>query len=306
MNLSLRSIFEASTVADMAALLRSIDPAGETGRCLVTLARSGSAPPLFCVHGAGGYVAIYGPLSRAMSPRRPCYGLQAAGLERAIAPDRSIQAMAWRYAAEIAQVWPAGHLALAGYSMGGLIALEIARSVTGRAATCVLLDTAPSQLTAEKVSRSQALFFVARTLGLDPRQFIPGIRADTELGQTGREISQDDPGMDARTLDLLTSELLRQGMVPPDSARADVERLVEMYEINSAAMENYEVRPYNGDVVLVVTEMDGVSDEEILRRTGWAGLLENVTVLRAIGDHHTFLAGHSTELVAMLERVLPR
>jgi thioesterase domain-containing protein len=302
-------IFDAPTVAKMARVLHAVRPGEATGRCLVALSRVGSGSPLFCIHGAGGNIPIYGPLSRALAPTRACYGLQAVGLSREVEPDRSISAMANRYAGEIDQVWPAGRLIVAGYSMGGVIALEVARQARARRdVTCVLLDTIVRRDLLTPVKRSQALFFVARTLGLDPREYagreafgLPGEHMD-ELGAGVGELSD---GMYEHTLGALTRALVRGGLLPAYTAQADLERLVAMYAINVAALEDHHIDPYDGDVIFVATGSGKSSALEIVDQWGWAGLLDDVILVRAEGDHHTFLAEESAGLAMSLRAVLP-
>jgi thioesterase domain-containing protein len=306
--LPMHAVFEAPTVRAMALLLNSAGPAEPAGRCLVALSRAGAAPPLFGIHGGGGPVTIYGPLSRALSPARPCYGLQAAGLSRDVEPDRSVAAMAQRYLAEIELAWPSGHLLISGYSMGGVIALEVARAARAtREVTCILLDTSVDTVAMPQVTRSEALFFVARTLGLDPRDalgdFLTGPAADFD--ELGADVADLDDDLYEKAVIGVTSELLRQGLLPADSARADVERFAEMYAINAAAVADYRVTPYDGHVVLVAVDADDESQEDVIARAGWAGVLGSVTLIRARGDHHSFLADHAAELAGQLSQVLP-
>lgn len=303
-------IFEAPTVGDMARLLHAVRPDEAAGRCLVALSRAGAGAPLFCIHGAGGNIPIYGPLSRALAPGRPSFGLQAAGLGREIEPDRSISAMAIRYAREIDRVWPTGHLIVAGYSMGGVIALEIARQAKARRdVTCVLLDTIVSRDLLTRFSRAQALFFVARTLGLDPREYTSSEafgQPDDELDELGEDVDELSDDMYEHALRALTQALLRRGLLPAYSAQADLERLVAMYDINATALENHKFESYDGHVIFVAPGADDFSEAEIVAQWGWAGLLSDVVVVKAKGDHHTFLAKESAGLAASLEAVLPR
>lgn len=305
-SLSLDTIFEAPTVSAMARLLRSYCPDSQTGRCLVALSREGTAPPLFCVHGAGGNVTIYGPLSRVLRPGRPCYGLQAVGLTREVEPDLSIDAMVIRYLADIDGVWPTGPLIVAGFSMGGLVALEIARAVAARPATarpvvCVLLDTYLTE-GAGRFSRQQALFNVAMALGLDR-----GTASAIGIDPAGPPPSGGGvtAGHEAAALDALADELRRRRLVPQDTGRQDVARFVNMYGFNSIALDAYEPRRYDGDAILIVTGMRDATDAEVMERTGWTGLLPKSQVLRAEGDHNSFLFERSRELVHILDGLLP-
>ena len=103
-------------------------PNGEP-RSLVLLRPGGSDRPLFLIHGMGGHVAAFMPLARAIAGGRPVYGLQALGLDPDQTPQDRIEAMAASYLEEIRAAQPQGPYLLAGWSMGGLIALEAARQL---------------------------------------------------------------------------------------------------------------------------------------------------------------------------------
>ena len=61
--LPLATLFEAPTIQELAGILRS--EASTSGWSpLVAIQPSGSRPPFFCIHGAGGNVLIYRELSQ--------------------------------------------------------------------------------------------------------------------------------------------------------------------------------------------------------------------------------------------------
>ena len=112
-----------------AAAIPRVSSPGQGGS--LTPLRGGARGRLFCIHGLGGHVAAFLPLARGLAEERPVYGLQAMGLESGQQPHDRIEDMAAFYLGEIREVQPHGPYLLAGWSMGGLIALEMAQS-TGR------------------------------------------------------------------------------------------------------------------------------------------------------------------------------
>lgn len=84
-------------------------------------------PPVYCFHPLGGSAAVYGDLALHLGRDQLVYGVQAVGLDPGREPDRTVPAMARRYAAEIAAQPPAEGALFIGYSMGGVLALETAR-----------------------------------------------------------------------------------------------------------------------------------------------------------------------------------
>jgi thioesterase domain-containing protein len=145
-NLPLASLLTAPTIARQAAALRAagakepqIAPApvaAPTGgrrdpwAPLVPIQPKGSRLPLFFVHAIGGNVLNYVRLAKGFPADQPVYGLQAIGLDGLAPPLESVHDMAARYVAEIRKVQPHGPYFLAGGSMGGAIAYEIAQQLS--------------------------------------------------------------------------------------------------------------------------------------------------------------------------------
>jgi thioesterase domain-containing protein len=118
-------------------------------RCsLVPLAPHGSRDPLFLVHPIGGNVHCYLPLARLLAARgRPVYGFQARGADGAEEALPTVEQMASAYLDELRRHRPSGPYHLGGWSMGGVVALEMAqrlRAAGERVPRLVLID-APSR-----------------------------------------------------------------------------------------------------------------------------------------------------------------
>jgi amino acid adenylation domain-containing protein len=124
-SLTLGDVVTSSTAAALAQRLAD-------GRCLsgstivVPLHAGGTRPPLFVVHPAGGSVACYRALARALGHDQACYGLQSPALVGDEPPTASIGEMAERYLDEVAHIAPRGACLLAGWSLGGIVAYEMA------------------------------------------------------------------------------------------------------------------------------------------------------------------------------------
>jgi thioesterase domain-containing protein len=96
------------------------------------------------VHGVGGNVVGFHELARCMKPDYPFYGLQSQGLDGKQPLLTSVEDMAAHYLVEMRTVQPQGPYHLGGFSMGGLVAFEIARRLRARGeevGLLVLFDT---------------------------------------------------------------------------------------------------------------------------------------------------------------------
>jgi len=124
--ISLRTIFEASTPAELARELDSL-PTKRAYRPLLALNKSGNLPPLFCLPPAGGVSTVYKNLADALGAEHPVWGLQAKGVDDdEYMFDLTVSDAAKTYLSAIRDVQPHGPYFLLGMSLGGSFAQEIA------------------------------------------------------------------------------------------------------------------------------------------------------------------------------------
>ena len=136
--LPLATLFEAPTIQEMARILRN-EVASSGWSPLVTIQASGSRPPFFCIHGAGGNVLIYRELSRNLGSDQPFYGLQCQGLDGSCPPLTTVEDMAALYVRAIRRQQAHGPYLVGGYCGGGLIAYEVAQQLKGAGEDVALL-----------------------------------------------------------------------------------------------------------------------------------------------------------------------
>jgi amino acid adenylation domain-containing protein len=163
--LPLSQIFETPTIRQLAAVLRAIDKRQERPSVIVNIHAAGNRVPLFCIHALAGHVLCYDKLARALGPDQPFFGIQNSGTT-GMGDAGSIEAMAALYVQAIRQLRPSGPYRLGGWSMGGLVAFEMARQLRACGAPVdylALIDTpAPD-------SGRTALISTARPLAWERR-----------------------------------------------------------------------------------------------------------------------------------------
>ncbi len=139
--LTMRALLQHKTVAALARALRA--PDGLHGAAsLLPLRVEGTRRPFFCVHPAGGSATCYRELASTL-PDRPVYGLECV---RGYAGE-TVATMATTYLEEIRRVQPEGPYLLGGWSLGGLIAVEMAAQLERAGETVervVLVDARPT------------------------------------------------------------------------------------------------------------------------------------------------------------------
>nr|WP_225443677.1 non-ribosomal peptide synthase/polyketide synthase [Lolliginicoccus lacisalsi] len=146
--LRLQAVFLNPTPAGLAERLQRPDeaPSELAGQLLAPVIRlrpHGRREPLFCVHPGVGLSWAYTALTAHIPEDRPVFGLQLPSLTGA-RPAESISELAAEYVRHVRDVQPQGPYHLLGWSLGGVIAQEMAvqlRAAGEDVATVALLDS---------------------------------------------------------------------------------------------------------------------------------------------------------------------
>jgi amino acid adenylation domain-containing protein len=152
-NLPLAILLQMPTIEKLAAALRQEDWK-PTWSPLVKIQPRGSRPPFFGVHAAFGTVLFYSELVQWLGADQPLYGLQAQGLDGGEIEHTSVEAIAKYYIEAMRTVQPHGPYFFGGYSLGGVVAFEIAQQLRAegeQVALVVLFDTERRYSFAERV-----------------------------------------------------------------------------------------------------------------------------------------------------------
>ncbi|SEP61274.1 amino acid adenylation domain-containing protein [Streptomyces sp. yr375] len=176
--LSVSTVLEHPTVARQAQALRA-GRRPERPDTVVRIRPDGDLAPLFLVHPVGGNVLCYRALATALRPGRPVYGLTAPGLTAPATTTAAVPAtvpeLAAVHVAALREVRPHGPYHLAGWSLGGLLAYEMAHQLRAdgeEVATLTLLDTAYPGTTDVPADETALLEWfhddLARSAGADP------------------------------------------------------------------------------------------------------------------------------------------
>jgi acetoacetyl-CoA synthetase len=143
-DLPMTTVYDAPTVAALAQVIA--EQTRPVASCLVLLKPGAIGEPLFIAHGLGGSVMELRQVANAIDTRRAVYGIEARGLDGNAEPFDTIEDMAQFYIEAIRQIQPRGPYLLAGFSFGGLVALEIAQLLSRQNETVqflALLDSFP-------------------------------------------------------------------------------------------------------------------------------------------------------------------
>ncbi len=137
-------IYQAPTIAALANILEQ--PTTPRVPALMQLKTGTQQPPVFITHGLGGSVMDFYQVVKHIQTPRAIYGMQAKGIDGAEPPLDRIEDMA-RYSIEaVKQVQPHGPYMLVGFSLGGLVTLEMAQELIANGeevAMLAMLDAYP-------------------------------------------------------------------------------------------------------------------------------------------------------------------
>jgi thioesterase domain-containing protein/acyl carrier protein len=270
--LPLPSLFEAPTIRSLVELLP-----GEKGKIaypsLVPFQTQGSKPPLIVSHGGGGGCFNLVTLAPHLDPDQPLYGLQARGIDGCSDPLETVEEMAQAYMEEIVAAIPEGPVCLAGYSMGGSIAFEIARRMElekRKVSALILMDTfgpLPAWTLAHHSERVLTAFHNRW------KEFTPGDWIQ-EVGVLGR-----------RGLQWMGSKLLPASSAPAVEGRENVRVTLEaMDDILFQAAWTYDPKPYAGSMDYLLATDQALPGES--SRFLWEQLAEGGVRHHEVPVHH--------------------
>jgi pristinamycin I synthase-3/4 len=243
--LALPVLFSAPTPA---ALSAKVDDTGE-GLGFVHLVpmggEQGTLLPIFLVHPAGGTVFKYADLARHLGPERPVYAIQAAGVTDGGEPLRTVDLMAQHYLEEVLRLQPQGPYYLAGWSAGGVIAIEMAhrlRAAGHEVALTGLLDSSPPN--AEKPIPDPVQLYRRLAAGLSSAEPAELDALEVEI----REFPVDE------RLPYLARWLGEHGAESRVQELDGLRPVVEVFRANVTATRLHPLAPYPGRVTLFCAE----------------------------------------------------
>lgn len=277
---------------------------GKGSGFVVPLNDQGDRIPFFCVHSLTGKATDYVPLAQKLGPEQPFFALQippalrSPALGGTIAP-LTIAAIAAHYVKEIRGCRPTGPIALGGWSIGAIIALEMAQQLRaqGRAvAQLVIIDMIPwnhdfpphtRMLRAADTLLHSAAWLCAHQLvkdGIRTRALLA--RARTKLAAIAARLGGAAPAAKAEVV----GDLVHAGRYAP----AHVALMEELF----VAAQAYVPARYDGAVQVYAAKSE-VSLTHLARlRWGWRHIAPASRLAAMPGAHQTLFNGPDGDRLA--------
>jgi amino acid adenylation domain-containing protein len=285
-------LFQAGTIEKLAVHLEA--EVATAWSPLAALRSSGSREPFFCVHPVGGNVMCYRGLAERMQPSRPFFGLQARGLVRGLSPHETIEEAAREYVSAIREVQPRGPYYLGGWSLGGVVAFEMAqqlRALGEEVANVVMLDS--------------------RLPGGGERDDVTLLRgfASDMARLSSAHLELDEAVLhtaDERGRFVVVVEALKAAAVlPNDMELQELDTLWNTYRVSMRALDRYRPCRYDGRVSIFSAALQP-EDATTSTALGWEAFAgDTLTAVRVAGDHYGLLEPqNSSELARLIDASL--
>jgi thioesterase domain-containing protein/acyl carrier protein len=253
---------------------------------MVPLHTEGTNPVLFSPHAGGGHVWCYKELVQYLGNDQPFYGVQAHAPENGLTPDRQIETMASDYVQAIRGFQPVGPYFLGGWSMGGVIAFEMARQLQQQGqqiAMLSLIDAHPPDNEEKEFKWENLLSIFALDLGLTYENLSTPVK---EIATLPQMVQFRRVWVEAR----------RVGVVPSDMTLIEFRKLFDTFRINLNIMHRYRGGQYQGRITLFCPEEDKYLDFQTRSSylkdplKGWGTLTtEGVDLHMVPGNHFSMI-----------------
>jgi amino acid adenylation domain-containing protein len=261
------------------------------------LSRDGTGQPVFLIQAATGGVLCYASLVGSLKGERPIYGLNAPG--EILAEQISVESMAELYIQAVKRIQPEGPYILGGWSLGGVMAYEVARKLSeagDRIELVAMLDSYPSdgRLDAAKLDENELLDkFVRELLSSSGLNVSHSSIIDAELDEDGDALSQ---AMEvAKSL----------GVLPQDFGRESFSAHFVAFKNIYEAWLSYKPVESSVPVYLVVAD-DSFKSMSVNGRSpiqSWADCAGGGVTMEVVdGDHYSMLRSPVSERIAALLR----
>jgi acetoacetyl-CoA synthetase len=284
------TIYHAPTIAGLSVLLeQSLSPRLPS---LVLLKSGSEARPVFIAHGLGGSAMEFSQLVKHVEAENAIYGLQARGTDGTEKPLDRIEDMAQFHIDAIREIQPVGPYFLVGYSLGGLVALEMARKLMESGQVVGLLALLESYPHRRYVPLEQRMRLTARliwryasnVLELPIQDAVPYLLRPSERLS---HFSRNESG-----------RLYRH---PPTGVWSTA-AMQRVRDSGYLALERYRPRYFSGKISFVAAASSSEFPDDPV--AVWSRLANKLTVETTPGDHFGIITTYFESLAGVLTRYL--
>jgi amino acid adenylation domain-containing protein len=278
----LSTLFQAQTIEDLAIILRPEASTQPTiWKSLVEMQAGNPAkPPLFCIHAVWGNILFCRSFINYLETDRTVYGLQSKGLDGEHPPCTTIPEMATNYIQEIKTVQPQGPYLLSGFSLGGLIAFEIAQQLQAEGQEIELLalvDPTSPNLTSSESDIQTTTQIPLLTKTISHLKTLLNLTAQEKVDYVWQRLCWN--------LTLGNTNLLYKAYLRHIKRSLSEVRLLDVYWANYLTQYTYMPKPYLGKITLFQAEEIEVGSEENTQSRWELFASDGVDIIPVTGSH---------------------
>ena len=233
---------------------------------LVLLRAGSEAPPLFMAHGLGGSAQQICDLGTNLRTSHAVYCIQAPGSDGVAEPLDRIENLARYHLTSIRSLQPTGPYLLAGYSLGGLVALEIAQHLCSEGESIALLAMIDSYPHSSQISIVQRLRLKIR---LAQQRLVRAVRPRLRRPDPMQQATASEPN-------------------------PDLSAMAHVHASSHRAWRRYQPRFYPGKIDFFRAEISTEFPDD--PTAIWSGLAKEFECVTVPGDHKGIITTNVAQL----------
>lgn len=285
--LPLAILIESDTIATLAERIETDSNETQRTQSPLVQLRAGDKPsPIFLVHPVGGNVLCYrGLVNQLQELNCPFYGLQSVSHEVTgqAAQTQDLETIAARYVKAITELPHNGSYSLGGWSMGGVIAAEMARQLISaeKSVNHLFMLDSPAPLDHRMPDEAECI-----------QWFFHDFQGSDSIWL--QDYAQQNPLHWAAVLEHAINEKL----LPAGTSNNELDALYTLFTTNLHALRNYHARPVKDVKNVWVARAQQQPIKELQYHAaaedpawGWRDYIQGPMHVSTIaGDHYSILA----------------
>jgi thioesterase domain-containing protein/acyl carrier protein len=286
--LPLSILFKYPTIQQLGVFLESKAELNKEWKSIVPIQPSGSRPPIYLVHGAGLNVMPFHSLAKYLDKDQPLYGIQSKGMNEENTKYESIEEIARNYIEELSENSPSGEIILGGYSLGGIIAFEMAKQLKNSRITVKKLILFDSYATFIKDPHRPKNKLLAK-IHLKLLVTHPSVLRDIKY----KSISKKLNGL-----------FIKLKLKTKKSESPILQRINKIKALHLAACKNYTPGFYEGEITLLRAKIrtNYFFEPEFL---GWKAFSRSINIIEVEGTHTgLFIEPNDKKIATIIKQVV--
>lgn len=292
--LVIANLFSHSSVKELASLLRNDSGELIKAENPIPLVDKQQSKKSIWIHPAGGNIMCYYPIATALSSGMDTFSFDYKN-PVSDGSTLSVEKLASNYFKILQQQNFMSNLVLAGWSMGALIAHQMAClfSENDKRIPLVLLDQpATSFSNVEAVSYKERLFTYLNKVHIFTNE------------QFDKRIIEKD------TVDYqgILDEFIRVQLTPEETTLENFKGFLDTLVMHNEIVTQFSPKQYDGPVLLLKASENLIADKNPLTETedlGWGAYCTDITIMHVPGNHITMMnTGNSKVIASTIEQWL--